>query len=319
MPDNRYPPLIGYFTALFAGLSFGFIPILAAILRNLGASSVEQVALRLVFGSIFGIITLIVFAFRKDFTPSLNRKIQLTFMIQGALFVFMIIVYISSVVLNTPAGEAALLVQVHPFITLAIGRILLREKITSRKLIALLIALTGLIILVEPWHWESFLSSIVGDLFAFSNGFFYALYLLAGRWSSDIRKEISPLLSISWVLLWSLIIGIPFIALLSVLPLPSSLVAFSFSKVINLEIVLFGLLLAVCGSVIPYGLLMFTAQSIEASKASLILLVEPVGAVIFGFILLQEPITYIYLIGGLCILSAVAITLSDNFTRNDNK
>ena len=318
MSRNHYSPIVGYLSSLAAGLSFGFIPILAAVLRDFGASSIEQVILRLAFGAVFGLGFLIFLSFKHRISTSLDSKIQCTYILQGFLFALMIVVYISSVALQTPVGEAALLVQVHPFITLLFGRLFLKERITLRKIIALAIAFTGIIILVEPWKWQSFLSSLAGDLFAFFNGFFYASYLLVGRGTASTRKEISAFTSISWVLVWGFILGIPLVALLSVFPLPSSLVAFSFSTLFSPKIVGFAFLLAVSGSILPYSLLMVTAHSIESSKASLVLLVEPLGAIVFGFIILREPITLAYLLGGLCIIIAFAITISETFQKRQN-
>jgi drug/metabolite transporter (DMT)-like permease len=176
---------LGYFAAIFAGISFGSIPVVSAIMRNLGISSIEQTFLRISLGSIFGIIIILIYFYKKKqlIRKTLNKELQLIYILQGVIFVLMILSYLSSVALNTPVGEAALLVQMHPFITLLVGWKLLDEDLTMRKILAIFIAILGLILLTEPWSWEQFLSNFIGDLFALANGVLYAIYLLIGRQS----------------------------------------------------------------------------------------------------------------------------------------
>ena len=301
---------INYVSAILAGLSFGTIPIFSAILRDLFVSSIEQTFLRISFGSLFGLFILSLFFLKKRsiFLHSWEKNLQKTYIIQGFLFVLMILVYLSSIALKTPVGEAALLVQTHPIITLIVGYHFLDEEFTSKKVFAVLLAMLGLILLTEPWQWETFLDNLIGDLFALANGFLYAIYLLVGRASSKSREETPYILSISWILFWSIIIAIPVLFSLSFLPLSSNLVSFSVSKLFKSEILLIGILFALFGSIMPYGLIMVAQKKIESSKTSILLLGEPIGAIILGAIILNESINIFYIIGGSLIILAVILT-----------
>ena len=53
----------------------------------------------------------------------------------------------------------------------------------------------------------------------------------------------------------------------------------------------YGFLLAFFGSLIPYGLIMIATRFIESSKASLLLLTEPISAIALAAIILNETIT----------------------------
>ncbi|TXT54494.1 MAG: conserved membrane protein of unknown function [Promethearchaeota archaeon] len=299
-----------YFSAIIAGFSFGTIPIFSAILRDLSISSIEQTFLRILFGSFFGLgILFLYFLKRKRFVrTSWKLDIQKTYLIQGILFVLMILVYLSSIALNTPVGEAALLVQTHPIITLIVGYYVLDEEITLKKVSAIILSMGGLVLLTEPWKWETFLATLIGDLFALANGFLYAIYLLVGRASSKTRENIPYVISISWVLFWSIIIAIPLLTLLSFLPLPTSLISFSLNKLITPQILILGISFAFFGSIIPYGLIMIAQKRIESSKTSILLLGEPVGAIILGALILNEGVSVFYLIGGFLIIIAVIMT-----------
>ncbi len=304
--------LIGYFVTILAGLSFGGIPIIVALLRDAGTSFTEQAFLRLFLGGMAGVLILLLYLIqRKDnFRASLTKNAQQSYIWQGLVFTIAIIVYIGSIILETPVGEAALLIQIHPLITLILGALLLKEEINQRKIVAIIFAFLGMIILTQPWEWQFFLTTIVGDLLASLNGIFYAIYLLIGAYSVQIRSKIPFYVSISWILFWGFIWGITIFIFLRMLPLPSAMFVFSSENILNPYILSLGLLLAILGSIIPYGLIMLSNKfEIESSTQSILLLGEPIAAAILGFLFLSEPITIWYIVGGVPMLVGMVIIL----------
>ncbi|MFW9778389.1 MAG: DMT family transporter [Candidatus Heimdallarchaeota archaeon] len=304
--------LSGYFVAVLAGFMFGSIPIFSALLRDIGASSVEQTFIRLFIGGIWGGGFLLFFLVRNHDMVLASLQRQVPYIIQGFLFTLSIVAYLSAIALQTPIGEAALLVQVHPFVTLLFGALLLKERMTRSKLLALGLAFIGIIVLTRPWEWDSFLSSIGGDLLAVFNGSMYALYLLVGAYSSESRRNIPPALSISWVLVWGFLTSLPLLILLSFLPLPPELSTFSIDTLLTIDFLVLGLGLAFFGSILPYGLIMLSNTfNVEASRQSILLLGEPISAILLGLIVLSEPITPWYLVGGFALIcSIILVTLS---------
>ena len=303
--------IIVYVAAILGGLSFGNIPIFSATLRDLGASSFEQSIMRLFFGAIVGIlIILFLLPFRsKMIKDSLRFSGQRGYMLQGFILAIMVILYLSSIAIGTPAGEAALLIQVHPFITLILGWILFREKITIAKIVALIFATTGLVLLVHPWDVDSFLSSAVGDALAILMGILYAGYIMVSRWNNKNTEGISPIISVSWILIWTCLMGIPFLLILRLFNLPTIIIGFSFENIFLPKILLNGILLAVIGGLVPYGFIAIASKYLEASKSSILLLSEPIGAMVLAYLFLQEPITLWYILGGSAIICAVVLTI----------
>ena len=311
--------LPSYGALVLAGLSFGSIPVISAIMRDLSASSLEQTFLRLALGC--GIALMIIaFYFRENY-PIFQRStffsIQINYFLQGFLLSLMIIVYLSSVALKTPVGEAALLVQIHPFFTLLLSAIFLREKVTPEKVLALVLALFGVLAITTPWKQEKFFTNLLGDLLASANGLFYSLYLVLGRKNADDRSTIASQLSIAWVLVWGFLTGLPLIFFLTLLPLPPSLGLFRVSMLISPSILILGILLALFGSALPYGLIMYASTHVESSKAAIILLDEPIGAIVFGFLILGEAITLEYIVGGFLLLTASSIIIR-TLTKNNH-
>ena len=322
MSSTQEFKVLGYLAAIFGGLSFGTIPILSAIMRNNNASSLEQSSIRLYFGAVIGLLFILTFFLlrRSELVQSLKFSIQKPYFIQGFFLALMIVLYLSSISLGTPAGEAALLIQIHPIITLILGNRMLGEKITKAKVISILLAILGIILLTEPWNWNSFLDAIVGDLLMILLGILYAGYLLVNRWGSKYTENISPTVSIGWVLIWGFVIGVPLLFLLSLFPLSPEIISFSIYNIIRPKIIGYGFLLAFFGSLITYGLIMVATKYIESSKVSILVLSEPIGAMVLGAIILKEPITIFYVFGGIAILiAAIIILLSSRYENNDTE
>ncbi len=305
--------VIGYSVSLVAGLSFGFIPIIIALLRDANVSVLEQLFLRLSLGGIMGIFGILgFFLWKKEvFSQAINKTVQATYVWQGFFFTIAIVVYIWSIVLDTPVGEASLLIQIHPLVTLILGAIFLNEVVNRRKISSIVLGITGLLLLTRPWEGERFLSSLLGDLLATLNGTLYAVYLVIGASSVKIRKKIPPSLSIFWVLVWGFIWGMIVIILLFIFPFESVRFAFDFQNVIKVNNLIFGALFAILGSILPYGLLMIANKfEVESSIQSILGLGEPIAAIFLGYIFLSEPITIWYFLGGVFLLMAILNILS---------
>lgn len=312
----------GFVAAIIAGLSLGSIPVISALLRDVGISSVEQVFLRLFFGSLVALSFIVVLYLRDLSTlrSSLTLSVQVTYFIQGLFLTLAITVYLAAISLNTPVGEAALLIQVHPFVTLFFGVLLYREKITPPKIYSLVFAFIGLVLLVRPWMWDSFMQNLIGDVLAISNGTLYAIYLLIGTGSSKRRKSISPQLSTSWVLIWAFLTGIVILVCINFLPFPSEISSFAFKNLLSADVLFLGLILALFGSIIPYSLIMTANKyGIESSVQSILVLGEPVSAIMLGAVILQEPILIWYLIGGGALACAIILLNIFNQEKGDKK
>lgn len=87
------------------------------------------------------------------------------------------------------------------------------------------------------------------------------------------------------------------------------MVAFSLGTYFSFDVLLLGLLFALLGSFLPYGLVMVSSNYIESSKASILLLSEPIGVIILGALILGEEITIWYIGGGITLLLAIIIAI----------
>lgn len=106
--------------------------------------------------------------------------------------------------------DASIIITSIPVMVLIFSAFILKEKITSFKLLGLVVGAIGAIILISQGNVAGGTSSILGNLFIFLNACSYALYLVLVK---PLMKKYSSITVISWVFLfgffWMAPFGIP--------------------------------------------------------------------------------------------------------------
>lgn len=104
--------------------------------------------------------------------------------------------------------NAAIILTCNPILVLLISAVVIRERITSRKIIGIGLGLTGAVGLIL-FKGLSALSSdgFIGDLFVFLNATSYAIYLVLVK---PLMQKYKPMTVIKWVFLFGFIYVLPF-------------------------------------------------------------------------------------------------------------
>jgi len=305
-------PTAGYVYTLSAGVSFGSTAILTSLLRNMGIPSIEQGFFRMLLTTIFfGSVLLL-----KPQIRNINRGDTKFFAFNGLFGVSLsIVAYLSSIALGTPVAVAVTLSYLQPMFSVILARLVLSEAVTPTKVAAVAVSILGASIVSGIWQVFGSEAPInpVGVVLASLNGFFYATYITSGRLSGSIKNY-----HFATTMFYSF-----FFALLWVFPLwliVGSLVGQQIVSGLVLDIPLVAwvllLMIGVIGTIVPYGLLSLGLQHIAASRAGIILLVEPISVMIMGAIILGEPVTPWGVLGAALILSAtVLISLEAKINR----
>jgi drug/metabolite transporter (DMT)-like permease len=100
--------------------------------------------------------------------------------------------------------NASLLMTTSPILVLLIASVVLKERITSRKLIGILLGMFGAVMLITNGFKESFSQSgrFWGDLLIIVNASSYGIYLVIVK---KLMIKYPPLLVIKWVFTFGLI------------------------------------------------------------------------------------------------------------------
>src|SRR5258708_35892379 len=92
------------------------------------------------------------------------------------------------------AGRTSVLVFTMPFWTMLIAWPVLHERIRGTQWLAVVFALVGLVIVVEPWHWEG---ELAPKLWAALSGFGWAAGTVSTKYYKR-RYQLDMLNLISW-------------------------------------------------------------------------------------------------------------------------
>ena len=281
---------LGDILIIIAGLFWGSMGIFVRHLNDLGFSSIQVACLRLTTaGILFALILLI--KDRKGFKIAL-RDIPLFLALGLVSILFFTCCYFTAIRLMT-MSTAAILLYTSPIWVMVLAIIFLKEKFTIQKLIALILAFAGCV-LVSGFGGKV---TVVGILVGLGSGLGYGLYSIFGTFA---LKKYSPYTVTCYTFLIAGLGSIFF-------SYPLDLV----SKISSIENkpALFGfvLLTAVVTAVIPFLLYTLGLNMTTAGKAAVLATVEPAAATLFGVFVMKETVGPVAIAGILLVFAAIAV------------
>lgn len=200
--------------------------------------------------------------------------------------------YFTTIRLCSLSAAAILLYTAPSFVTL-LSLLLFHEKLTRRKLSALVLAFAGCA-LVSGVGQSSLQISPIGILAGLGSGFGYALYSIFAKYALERYHSITVT---TYTFLFACIGVLPF-AGLGEFP---RLLADSPGSVWYL------LALGLFSSAIPYLLYTRGLKQVPAGKASIMASIEPVVATLAGIFLFHEPATSAGLLGVAAVFASLIV------------
>jgi drug/metabolite transporter (DMT)-like permease len=193
----------------------------------------------------------------------------------------------------TSVANSTLLANLAPiFVTLA-GWLFWKRKVTRVFLVGMIVAMTGMFVLVGP-NFGVGGTRLMGDALGALTGMFYAGYMLAVKSARDAGASTARLMA--WSTTITAIALFP-VAVLSPQPfLPHALGGWW-------VLVALALVTQITGQ----GLIAYAFAHLPASLSSVSLLIQPVMAAIFAWILFGEAVGPIQFIGGAVVLAGIWI------------
>lgn len=282
---------IGPALILLAGCFWGSMGIFVRRLTDYGFSSIQIVAIRVTLAALVFCILL----FIKD--PSGFRisvkDIPLFLGLGFGSILFFTVCYFTAITMM-PLSTAAILLYTSPIWIMLMSVLFFREKLTGRKLLALVLAFAGCV-LVSGVSGEGM--TLTGLLVGLGSGIGYGLYSILG---TVALRRYSPYTVTTYTFV--------FAALGSwLICRPAEMLA-KLAAAPNLPgLVFFCVLTALVTAVIPFLAYTLGLQTVEASRAGILATVEPLVATLIGVAVFSEPLTLLSGLGILLILAAVVL------------
>ena len=281
-----------YLYVVAAGCLWGIISLFLKPLLNMGFTHEQTVSLRcLIAAAILGMIMVI-----KDKSLfKIRLKDLWCFLGTGLLsLMFFSISYFHSMTYNGVC-VAVILLYTSPVFVMLFSLVLFKEKITSKKLTALVLTIAGCILVSGVSGGQSI--GVKGILLGLCSGVGYALYSVFSRYAL-MRNHNSMTISF-YTFLFCGVGCLPFAD------------AGNMVSLLSPEASAYALGLGFVCTVLAYLCYTKGLQYVENSKASIIVAVEPVIASVIGVLVYNEEITLLKLSGIILVLAALVICSKD--------
>jgi drug/metabolite transporter (DMT)-like permease len=276
----------GYGEIIIAAILWGFAGIIAKNIHGMSAQSI--IFYRVLFAFTIFFIFIVTLGNFKTIELKNKKKYLILFSVLqvGTMLTFFISLLKGSV------SMAVLLLYTAPVYITLISPWLLKEKSTKKGLIALVLSITGILLIVNPGKLDFNLSSI-GILAGIASGIFYAFQVMTSKYVSSTYSGYSQAF-------WSFLVAA--IILLPVGAVPFEVVS---SNLTNLVI------LAIFPTILAVSLYFNGLKKVKAQSASILGLIEPISAIFFAVLILGEQISTLEITGGALILIGAALVTSD--------
>ena len=197
-------------------------------------------------------------------------------------------------ILYTSVANATVLANLTPIVVTLAGWLFWRRKVTRTFLAGMFVAIAGMFVLVGP-NFAAGGRPLAGDALGALTAVFYAGYFLAIKAARDARASTARLMAWSTTITAAVLLPI---ALLMPQPFwPSSPQGWW---------VLVGL--AVITQVVGQGLIAYAFAHLPASLSSVSLLIQPVMAALFAWMLFGEAIGPVQFTGAAIVLAGIWIS-----------
>ena len=282
---------IGILLIILAACFWGSMGIFVRKLGEYGFSSIQIVSIRITIAALVFCIILLI-KDRTGFRIS-PRDIPLFLGLGLGSILFFTVCYFSAIAIMS-LSTAAILLYTSPIWIMLMSMLFFYEKMNSRKLVALVLAFTGCV-LVSGISGDGM--TVTGILLGLGAGFGYGLYSILG--TIALRKY-SPYTVTTYTFVvaaigsWIICQPVNLISKFKAAGSPSGLL-------------LFCILTAILTAVIPFLFYTLGLRTVEAGRAGILATIEPLVATVIGMICFSEPVTILSGAGIVLILTAVVI------------
>ncbi len=291
---------IGVLFTIIAAVMWATCGVFIKILTKAGFTENE-----ITFAKI-GISIVLVYIFIKMIGEKIEKihtiKDFLLLILSGSIGYLMYGLTYAKAVYYIPISAAVVLVYTAPIIVMVCSVFLFHEKLTVKKVICLILVISGCFLVQEIKSSDGF--STKGILLGITSGICYAIYTLA-------NKSLLEKYSVYSISFYNFLFAFVLIFILTDKSQIVFKILHSNTKTL-INLILFAMF---CGG-LSHTLYVKALEYLEASKASIITIIEPFTASILGILLFHEPNSMPKMIGLIMILFSLILLNVNSFQHN---
>jgi drug/metabolite transporter (DMT)-like permease len=300
MAVERREALAGYAMVASGSILFAVGAPVVKVIEHTGFSAQRLTELRST-GAFLGLALLLVLARRGDVTPQRRELALLAAVgIGGVALVQWSYFYALH---RIPIGEALLIQYLAPTIVALFARFVLHERVRNRIWVALVLSVTGLVLIVQLWRGKLDAAGIVVAGVACLT---FAFYLLSAERATRTRE---PLFVLAWAFLFSSLFwavvepwwSFPTHALEG----RTSLLGHLHSMHAPLWLLVGWMV--ILGSIVPFILVASALPRIGATRTAIVAMLEPVVAILVAWAWLGESLDGVQIGGAIVTLAGIGL------------
>lgn len=277
-------------TAIFWGGTFIAAKSLAAHVNPLDAAFV-----RFTIASVF---LLAITRRLEGRLPRVRREQILPLFFLGCTGVFAYNILFFTALHHINAGRASLIIATNPIIISLLSAIIFKERLSPIKGLGILMSVTGALVVISNGHVLDLVSYDIGrgELLICGCVLSWVAYSLIGK---SVMGEMSPVASVCYSsVIGALLLGVAALVKGDL----TTMGAWSVTDWVSL------FYLGFFGTVLGFFWYYEGISKIGPMKASVFINFVPISAILFAWLILDEPVTPSLFIGGLLVLSGVYFT-----------
>ena len=195
---------------------------------------------------------------------------------------------------HTTIATATLCYYMQPVFYILAAAVVLKEKLSPRKIVCVIIAFCGMILVSGVLQTGFRISEMKGVIFGICGGFFYAMVVLINKYMKDISPVDTTVMQMIFVTL---------------IMLPYSAATGAFAEVRPTAAgVICLLILGIVHTGIGYIIYFDAVNKLEAQTVGILSYIDPVEAVLLSAFFLREPVSLSTIAGAVLILGATAVS-----------
>lgn len=261
--------------------------------KEIKLSSIEIALYRSIIGVIF---TTTLSLFLKEKWDRQDLKVDLPILVVSGVALGMGWVFLFQGYKNTSVSIATLSYYIAPIFIVLLSFLVLKEKITSKKILSIIGAMIGLFLIINTKNNMSSgeYNHMLGILYSLTAAVFYAIVVILNKFIkrlSGIKVTIIQLLTSTLVLMPVALLNNP-----------------SGINKVDLKSLILLILIGTIHTGVAYLLYFSSVKEVEGQSIAVLSYIDPIFALFISGIFLGEKMSIIQVLGGILILGSAYIS-----------
>ncbi len=267
-------------------LTFGSIGL---FIRNMSFTSAQIAMARGMIGAMFIFVYMI--ASKRSLVPIGRRQWLILIVLGGMIGVNWVLLFQAYHYLSI--ATSTVIYYTAPIMMVVFGVMLLKERVTLLQVVFVLIALVGLVLVVDG-QAEVNEVALIGIVYAFGAAILYALVITGNKLVPNVDPFVKTLIQ----LLGSTVILLPYVIMIE---------PFVWVRVGSMDWILL-IILGIIHTGLAYTTYFNVVTRIKSQSVAIISYIDPLSAIVMASIFLQEMLGVIQIIGAVLILASTLLS-----------